>query len=65
MEKLPGNHSNPPDAPQRLDIPRSAYPAAGSCRIWIPGTPAAQQSAPGKCADLEKRVPSNGVLLHG
>lgn len=57
--------SEPPARPARLDIPRAHYPPPGSCRIWVPGVAPAQQSAPGRCADLERRVPAGAVLVHG
>jgi hypothetical protein len=52
-------------APPRLDMPRAHRPPPGSCRIWVPGVDPSRQSAPGKCADLEQRVPAGAVLVHG
>jgi hypothetical protein len=52
-------------APQRLDMPRAHRPPPGTCRIWVPGVDPSRQSAPGKCTDLEQRVPAGAVLVHG
>lgn len=51
--------------PARLDMPRAHRPPPGTCRIWVPGVDPSRQSAPGKCADLERRVPAGAVLVHG
>lgn len=47
------------------DIPPGHYPPAGMCRIWIDGVPPGQQSAPMKCEDARREVPSNGRVILG
>lgn len=54
-----------PGAPIIIDVPPGHYPPPGSCRIWVPGVPAAQQKAAGSCAELQQQVPNGAVLLRG
>src|SRR5687768_1393732 len=54
-----------PGAPITLEIPPGYYPAPGTCRVWVPGVPASQQSAPAACASLQNSVPAGAVLLRG
>lgn len=46
-------------------IPPGHYPPRGQCRIWVPNRPPGQQSPPGSCSDLERRVPSGAYLVYG
>jgi hypothetical protein len=48
-----------------IEVPAGQYPAPGTCRIWRPGVPAAQQELAGSCADMMNRVPAGAVLLRG
>lgn len=46
-----------------LGIPLSAVPGPGRCRIWRPGNPTMQQSGPGSCRSLARRVDAGGWLI--
>ncbi len=46
-------------------IPPGHYPPRGQCRIWVPNRPPGQQSPPGSCSDLERRVPAGAYLVYG
>lgn len=48
---------------RRLPIPRGHVPAAGRCRVWLPGVPPGRQPRSGSCRALEPRVPPGGWLL--
>lgn len=54
----------PSDGPS-FRIPPGHYPAAGQCRIWVPGRPPGQQAPAGACRDLERRVPPGAYLVYG
>jgi hypothetical protein len=47
------------------DIPASARPPAGMCRIWLEGVPAAQQPAPTDCATAVRNRPAKGRVIFG
>ena len=52
-------------APRHVDIPESAYPPRGKCRIWVPGMAPGLQSAPDDCDRLKSMVPKGAVLIRG
>ena len=47
------------------DIPASARPPAGMCRIWLDSVPAAQQPAPTDCATAVRNRPAKGRVIYG
>ena len=47
------------------DIPLSARPPAGMCRIWLDDVPAAQQPAPTDCAAAVRNRPAKGRVIFG
>ena len=47
------------------DIPASARPPAGMCRIWLDDVPAAQQPAPTDCASAVRNRPAKGRVIFG
>lgn len=47
------------------DIPASARPPAGMCRIWLDDVPAAQQPAPTDCATAVRNKPAKGRVIFG
>ena len=47
------------------DIPASARPPAGMCRIWLDNVPAAQQPAPTDCATAVRNRPAKGRVIFG
>jgi hypothetical protein len=47
------------------DIPVSARPPAGMCRVWLDGVPAAQQPAPTDCATAVRNRPAKGRVIFG
>lgn len=47
------------------DIPASARPPAGMCRVWLDGVPAAQQPAPTDCATAVRNRPAKGRVIFG
>lgn len=47
------------------DIPVSARPPAGMCRIWLDDVPAAQQPAPTDCASAVKNRTAKGRVIFG
>ena len=49
----------------KSDIPASARPPAGMCRIWLDGVPAAQQPAPTDCATAVRNRPAKGRVIFG
>lgn len=48
-----------------LDIPPGLRPAAGKCRIWIDGVPAARQPAPMDCKTALERRPAGSWVIFG
>lgn len=46
-------------------VPPRTRPAAGLCRVWIDGLPAARQPGPMDCATAQARVPRNGRIIYG
>jgi hypothetical protein len=49
----------------KIDIPASARPPAGMCRIWLDDVPAAQQPAPTDCATAVRNRPAKGRVIFG
>ncbi len=47
-----------------LGIPPAQFPPSGSCRVWMPGTPAAQQPDPCSCFSLLRSVPAGAWVLY-
>ena len=47
------------------EIPASARPPAGMCRIWLDDVPAAQQPAPTDCATAVRNRPAKGRVIFG
>jgi len=47
------------------DIPVSARPPAGMCRVWLDDVPAAQQPAPTDCATAVRNRPAKGRVIFG
>ena len=52
---VPSDHS--------LTIPAAQLPAPGECRVWLPGSPPAQQTAAGSCTEVQKNVPAGAWVL--
>lgn len=46
-------------------IPPGHYPARGMCRVWRPERPPGRQDPPGRCSELERRVPAQAYLVYG
>jgi hypothetical protein len=47
------------------NVPESAQPPAGMCRVWLENVPASQQPAPTDCATAIKNRPNNARLIFG
>ncbi|MEX2178260.1 MAG: hypothetical protein WD801_06090 [Gemmatimonadaceae bacterium] len=47
------------------EIPVSARPPAGMCRIWLENVPVAQQPAPTDCASAVRNRPAKGRVVFG
>ena len=47
-----------------LGIPEAQLPAAGQCRIWYRGRPAAEQPAAQECADAEAAAAPGAWVLY-
>jgi hypothetical protein len=47
------------------EIPESARPPAGMCRIWLEDVPVAQQPAPTDCASAVRSRPAKGRVIFG
>jgi len=48
----------------RLDVPRSAIPGTGLCRIWLSGVPVSQQPMVQGCDGIEYSAPLGSRVLH-
>lgn len=48
----------------RLDIPRSAMPGTGLCRIWLSGVPTSQQPMVQGCDGIEYSAPLGSRILY-
>ena len=48
-----------------IEVPPSAYPPDGMCRVWLAGVPAREQPAPTDCATAIRNRPRNATLLFG
>jgi hypothetical protein len=46
-------------------IPKSAWPAAGLCRVWLKDVAPAQQPAPTDCGAALRNPPSSATVLFG
>ena len=46
-------------------IPKSAWPAAGLCRVWLKDVAPAQQPAPTDCGTAVRNPPSSATVLFG
>jgi hypothetical protein len=49
---------------ESLTIAARDLPPPGECRVWVPGTTPGEQSAPGPCGSLQKKIPPGGWLLY-
>lgn len=47
------------------NVPPSAQPPAGLCRVWLENVPASQQPAPTDCATAIKNRPNNARVVFG
>jgi hypothetical protein len=47
------------------DIPKSAYPPAGLCRVWLKDVAASQQPAATDCNSAIRNHPANAKVLFG
>ena len=47
------------------NVPESAQPPAGLCRVWLENVPASQQPAPTDCATAIKNRPNNARVVFG
>jgi hypothetical protein len=47
------------------NVPESAQPPAGMCRVWLENVPASQQPAPTDCATAIKNRPNNARIVFG
>jgi hypothetical protein len=58
--------AKPKDTKAALDdVPVSAYPPAGLCRVWLAHVPEQQQPAPTDCATAIKKRPAMARVLFG
>ncbi len=60
----------PEPAPRRgpaatLGIPPGHLPAAGQCRVWVPGKPAGHQARARSCAGIERGAPAGSWIVYG
>ena len=46
-------------------IPKSAWPAAGLCRVWLKDVAPAQQPAPADCGTALRNPPATATVLFG
>ena len=47
-----------------LRIPPAQLPAAGECRLWLPGKPLREQPPAGACAQIEPTAPPESWVLY-
>ena len=47
------------------NVPQSAQPPAGLCRVWLENVPAGQQPAPTDCATAIKNRPNHARIVFG
>jgi len=59
----PEPYKAPETRSQSLSIPADQLPSPGECRLWLPDIPPAQQSAPGPCASVQRKVPAGAWVL--
>jgi hypothetical protein len=50
---------------ENVDVPKSAYPPAGLCRVWLNGVAASQQPAATDCTSAIRNQPANSKMLFG
>ena len=48
-----------------LGIPPGHLPAAGQCRVWMPGKPPGQQAKPRGCVNIEQFAPPGSWIVYG
>jgi hypothetical protein len=48
-----------------LGIPPGHLPAAGQCRVWMPGKAPGKQARPRGCADIEASAPPGSWIVYG
>jgi len=48
-----------------LGIPPGHLPAAGQCRVWVPGKPPGHQAHPRGCANIEAFAPPGSWIVYG
>jgi hypothetical protein len=53
------------DSKPASNVPESAQPPAGLCRVWLENVPASQQPAPTDCATAIKNRPNNARVVFG
>jgi hypothetical protein len=53
------------DSKPASNVPESAQPPAGLCRVWLENVPASQQPAPTDCATAIKNRPNNAHIVFG
>ncbi|MFI5309739.1 MAG: hypothetical protein ACHQQ3_00785 [Gemmatimonadales bacterium] len=50
---------------QEPEIPSSALPPTGLCRVWLKDVPAGQQPAPTDCASAIRKAPPSATVVFG
>ena len=48
-----------------LGIPPGHLPAAGQCRVWVPGKPPGHQARARACAGIERHAPAGSWIVYG
>ncbi|MGH7628916.1 MAG: hypothetical protein ACREOF_05925 [Gemmatimonadales bacterium] len=48
-----------------LGIPPGHLPAAGQCRVWVPGKPPGHQARARRCANIEAFAPPGSWIVYG
>ena len=48
-----------------LGIPPGHLPAAGQCRVWVPGKPPGHQARSRGCANIEASAPAGSWIVYG
>ena len=59
-----GGQSDSGVTPIELNIPKSAIPSPGLCRIWVSGVESAQQQLARSCEDIEWTAPLGARILY-
>ena len=47
-----------------LGIPPGHLPAAGQCKVWIPGKPPGHQASSRDCRGIERQAPADSWILY-